>query len=79
VDGAVDAVETAIGMLPNEDTLDVNGLSVSAADLHALLTVDKAGWREAIPQIRQHYAQFDGKMPAQLPMALDALEANLAD
>jgi phosphoenolpyruvate carboxykinase (GTP) len=43
-----------------------------------LLTVDTDGWREAIPQIRKHYAQFDGKMPAQLSMALDSLEAHLA-
>ena len=47
-------------------------------DLRTLLTVDNAGWREAIPQIRHHYAQFDGKMPAQLSMALDALEERLA-
>ena len=43
-----------------------------------MLTVDSDGWQQAIPQIRQHYAQFDGKMPAQLSMALDALEHQLA-
>ena len=50
------------------------GLSISDDDLDALLSVDAAGWSDAIPQIREHYAQFDGKMPAQLSMALDALE-----
>jgi phosphoenolpyruvate carboxykinase (GTP) len=77
VAGEADAVETPIGLLPTENDLDVTGLSISADDLHTLLTVDTAGWRDAIPQIRQHYAQFDGKMPAQLPMALDALEDSL--
>jgi phosphoenolpyruvate carboxykinase (GTP) len=78
VAGEVDAVETPIGLLPGATDLDVTGLSISDDDLHQLLTVDTAGWTEAIPQIRQHYAQFDGKMPAQLSMALDALEASLA-
>ena len=77
VAGDTDAVETPIGMLPAVEDLDVNGLSISDDDLHTLLTVDTAGWKEAIPQIREHYAQFDGKMPAQLSMALDALEQDL--
>jgi phosphoenolpyruvate carboxykinase (GTP) len=78
VDNQVDAVESPIGFLPREEDLDRTGLSVSDDDLHTLLEVDTSGWREAIPQIRQHYAQFDGKMPAQLSMALDALEQQLA-
>jgi phosphoenolpyruvate carboxykinase (GTP) len=78
VSGQVDAVETPIGLLPNQGDLDVKGLAIGDDDLRTLLTVDTDGWRAAIPQIRQHYAQFDGKMPAQLPMALDALEEQLA-
>jgi phosphoenolpyruvate carboxykinase (GTP) len=77
VAGRVDAIETPIGLLPGEHDLDTTGLSISDEDLHTLLTVDTAGWSDAIPQIRQHYAQFDGKMPAQLSMALDALEQQL--
>jgi phosphoenolpyruvate carboxykinase (GTP) len=77
VAGEADAVETPIGLLPGEGALDVAGLSISDDDLHTLLTVDVAGWRDAIPQIRQHYAQFDGRLPAQLPMALDSLEDRL--
>jgi phosphoenolpyruvate carboxykinase (GTP) len=78
VAGQVEAVETPIGLLPRATDLDVEGLSITDADLETLLTVDTAGWAEAIPEIRRHYAQFDGKMPAQLSMALDSLEENLA-
>jgi phosphoenolpyruvate carboxykinase (GTP) len=78
VAGEVGAVETPIGLLPGDGDLDVAGLSISDDDLRTLLAVDSAGWREAIPQIREHYSQFGGKMPAQLSMALDALEENLA-
>jgi phosphoenolpyruvate carboxykinase (GTP) len=78
VAGTADAVETPIGLLPDESDLDINGLSISDDDLHSLLAVDTDGWRAAIPQIRDHYAQFDGKLPAQLSMALDALEERLS-
>ena len=78
VAGEAEAIETPIGMLPGISDLDVTGLSISDDDLDVLLTVDTAGWREAIPQIRQHYARFDGKMPAQLSMALDSLEERLS-
>jgi phosphoenolpyruvate carboxykinase (GTP) len=78
VAGEAEAVETPIGLLPGAGDLDLTGLSINEDDLATLLTVDTEGWTEAIPQIRQHYAQFDGKMPAQLSMALDALEQSLA-
>jgi phosphoenolpyruvate carboxykinase (GTP) len=77
VAGVAGAVETPIGLLPDDGDLDISGLSMDAGDLHTLLTVDTDGWCDAIPQIREHYAQFDGKMPAQLSMALDALEERL--
>ena len=75
--GTAEADETPIGLVPGAASLDTEGLSISDDDLHTLLAVDTAGWREAIPQIREHYAQFDGKMPAQLSMALDALQERL--
>ena len=78
VAGTAGALETPIGLLPNDGDLDINGMSIADDDLRALLAVDTAGWSDAIPQIREHYAQFDGKMPAQLSMALDALEERLA-
>ena len=39
--------------------------------------VDAEGWKAAIPQIREHYARFGDKLPAQLQMAVDSLEAKL--
>ena len=76
-DGASEAIDTPIGRLPTEGALDVSGLDVSADDMDALLTVDADGWIAAIPQIRDHYAQFGEKLPAQLQMAVDTLEAQL--
>jgi phosphoenolpyruvate carboxykinase (GTP) len=77
VENGADAVDTAIGRLPTVDALDTDGLDIDASDLQTLLSVDVDGWRGAIPQIRQHYAQFGDRLPAQLQMAVDALEARL--
>ena len=78
VTGTADAVDTAIGYLPTEKDLDLNGLDVSATDLRDLLSVDAAGWTAALPQIREHFARFGEALPDELLIALDTLEANLA-
>ena len=75
--GSADAVETAIGHLPVDGGIDVDGLDVSAEDMAELLKVDAAGWQSAIPQIRAHFAQFGDHLPSALATQLDALEARL--
>ena len=78
LDGTAGAVETPIGNLPVVSDLDTSGLKVDAADMSTLLSVDTAGWLEAVPQIREHYATFGAKLPQQLTAALDSLEKALA-
>ena len=78
VAGQVDAVETAIGHLPTPAGLDTDGLDVDADDLAEILSVDVEGWRAAIPQIEQHYAQFGDRLPDQLRDELSSLEKRLA-
>ncbi len=77
VDGGSDAVDTPIGRLPTKAALDTDRLVIDDADLDTVLSVDAAGWQAAVPQIRDHYARFGDKLPAQLQMAVDALEAQL--
>ena len=76
--GGSEAVDTAIGRLPTTSALDTEGLDIDPADLEALLAVDAQGWSNAIPEIREHYAQFGDRLPAQLQMAVDTLEARLS-
>jgi len=78
IDGTAGAVETPIGNLPVVSDLDTSGLKVDAADMSTLLSLDTAGWLEAVPQIREHYATFGAKLPQQLTDALDSLEKALA-
>jgi phosphoenolpyruvate carboxykinase (GTP) len=77
VDGGAEVVDTPIGRLPTKGSLDLDGLDIDDADLDTLLSVDTAGWQAAIPQIREHYARFGDKLPAQLQIAVDTLETRL--
>jgi phosphoenolpyruvate carboxykinase (GTP) len=77
VNGAAEAIDTPIGQLPAPGALDLNGLEIAPDDLDELLTVDVDGWKQAVPQIRDHYAAFGDKLPEQLASALEALDAKL--
>jgi phosphoenolpyruvate carboxykinase (GTP) len=77
LNGTAQADKTAIGYLPNATSLDTTGLQINEADLQAITSVDVDGWREAVPQIRDHYAAFGDRLPNELTTALDALESSL--
>ena len=77
-DGNGDVIDTPIGKLPVPGSLDIDGLKIDAADLEALLTVDSDGWKQAVPQIREHFARFGDKLPDELIAAVDKLESSLA-
>jgi phosphoenolpyruvate carboxykinase (GTP) len=79
VNGDADAIDTPIGKLPTKEALDTDGLEIDDADLDTILSVDVDGWKAAIPQIREHFAQFGDKLPAVLNVEVDSLEAKLAD
>ena len=77
IDGKVGAEKTAIGNLPPMDALDLNGLSIDDRDLRELLSLDTSGWREAVPQIREHFGSFGERLPGQLTARLNELEQSL--
>ena len=77
LNGTAQADKTAIGYLPSADSLDTNGMNINTADLQAITSVDVDGWREAVPQIRDHYAAFGDRLPNELATALDELESSL--
>ena len=77
LNGTAEADKTAIGYLPNATSLDTSGMQINEADLQAITSVDVDGWREAVPQIRDHYAAFGDRLPSELATALDALECSL--
>ena len=78
ISGTADADKTPIGYLPTAGAFDLQGLSIAAGDMETLLSVDRQGWLDAVPQIREHYAAFGDRLPHQLAESLDALERSLA-
>jgi phosphoenolpyruvate carboxykinase (GTP) len=76
--GRGDAEETVIGYVPTHDAINVEGLSVTPDDMKELLTVDNDEWRDEVPRIREHYAQFNERLPEKLAAFVDDLEVRLA-
>ena len=75
--GRGDAVETPIGFVPTATAINLEGLDVSDADMHELLTVHNDEWRQEVPLIRAHFAQFGHRLPARLSAEVDDLESRL--
>jgi phosphoenolpyruvate carboxykinase (GTP) len=78
VAGRGDAVETAIGYVPTPSAINVEGLNVTPQDMTELLTVHRDEWRDEVPLIREHFAQFADHLPERLRAQVDDLEARLA-
>jgi phosphoenolpyruvate carboxykinase (GTP) len=79
VNGDADAIDTPIGKLPTKEALDTDGLQIDEADLDTILSVDVDGWKAAIPQIREHFAQFGDRLPDRLNVEVDDLEEKLSN
>ncbi|MGX6447254.1 phosphoenolpyruvate carboxykinase (GTP) [Patulibacter sp. S7RM1-6] len=76
-DGAADAVETPIGLVPTADDLNTDGLDISHEDLERVLAVDPAAVKAELPQIEAHLAQFGDRLPAEIRQQLETLKAQL--
>ena len=77
VAGRAAGIETPIGIIPTRDALNLDGLSIDERDVTELLTVNSDEWRAEVPLIREHFAQFGDRLPAELHAQVDALEARL--
>ena len=76
-DGAVDAVETPIGLLPTLDGLNLDQLGLSEDAIASLLRVDADGWMAELPLIEDYYASFGKHVPQELKEELEELKRKL--
>ncbi|MEX2195050.1 MAG: phosphoenolpyruvate carboxykinase (GTP) [Thermoleophilaceae bacterium] len=76
--GTGEAEESALGLVPVEGDLDVEGLDVSADDMRELLKADPGQLRAQLPQMKEHLATFGDQLPGALRAQLDTLEQRLA-
>jgi phosphoenolpyruvate carboxykinase (GTP) len=70
--GTVDAVETPIGLVPREGDLHIEGIDVTAEQLHELLHVDPEAAKAELPQIEEHLAKFGDDLPAAIREQFEA-------
>jgi phosphoenolpyruvate carboxykinase (GTP) len=76
-DGAAEARETPIGLVPHEGALDTEGLEISDEAMRELLTVDPALVRDQLPQVEEHLARFGDSLPDQIRAQFEALRDRL--
>ncbi|MBM4383540.1 MAG: phosphoenolpyruvate carboxykinase (GTP) [Deltaproteobacteria bacterium] len=76
--GKAHGVETPIGVVPRASDIDLGGLALDEDDMNELLAVDREGWANEVPLIREYYASFGARMPRELNAELDALEKRLS-
>ncbi len=77
VAGKADAHDSEIGLLPTASDIDTTGLGISDEQLNELLSVDKEVWKEDLENIKEYFAQFGDRLPAEIKKQLDILEKNL--
>ena len=77
VTGSGKAVETPIGYMPTLDAIDTDGLDVSEKDMKELLKVNKDEWLKEVESIKEHYNNYEPKLPQELKNQLKALEERL--
>ena len=66
LEGTAEGVQTPIGILPTEDTLDLKGLDLTQDDLELLLEVDPEIWKQEAALIPAHLERFGDHMPSEL-------------
>jgi len=76
-DGAAEAEETPLGLVPAEGELNTDGLDIDPAELATVLGTDLDGLRGQLPQFKQHLAAFGDKLPPAISAQLEALETRL--
>jgi phosphoenolpyruvate carboxykinase (GTP) len=74
--GEVEGRPTAVGILPTEEELNLEGVDISREDLDTILDIDVARWREEIAHRAEHLSKFDG-LPEEIWEAHRRIDAAL--
>jgi phosphoenolpyruvate carboxykinase (GTP) len=79
LDGDASGAITPIGVVPEPDDLDLEGLHVDAGSVAAALAVDREEWRHELPALRASFDALGERLPRALRDQLEALEERLRD
>jgi phosphoenolpyruvate carboxykinase (GTP) len=77
IDGAAEAVPSALGWLPAEGGIAVDDLDLEPGDWQKLFDVDAEAWHREADSVEAFFAGFEGRVPVELHAQLAKLRANL--
>ena len=77
VDGAAQAVETPLGLVPEIDGIDTSGLDLKVSAMQRLLEVDSDSWCEEVPLIEEHLKTIGDRLPEEMTSQLDYLKSRI--
>ena len=78
LEGRAGAVETPIGLLPQAEDFDIEGLDLDAETLKAVAAYSPEEWKAEAPRIKEWFDSLGEKVPAALYEQLDQLNRHLA-
>jgi phosphoenolpyruvate carboxykinase (GTP) len=78
VDGQATGVETAIGILPADGEINLEGLKLATDQLDALLEVDVHGWQAELAAIGEYLRSFAPRLPEPLKHEQERVAGELA-
>eukprot|EP00455_Lapot_gusevi_P000438 TRINITY_DN101_c0_g1_i3.p1 TRINITY_DN101_c0_g1~~TRINITY_DN101_c0_g1_i3.p1 ORF type:complete len:642 (-),score=301.93 TRINITY_DN101_c0_g1_i3:222-2147(-) len=77
-DKAPNAVDSPIGYLPAQDSLDLSGLNLSGDAMSELFRVNKTEWSQEVTRYREFQHLFGDRVPPALKQQLADLEKNIS-
>jgi phosphoenolpyruvate carboxykinase (GTP) len=77
-EGAGEARETPIGLVPAEGALDLESLEIEPEAMTELLRVEPEECKAQLPQVQEHFARFGDDLPEALRAHLARLEERLS-
>jgi phosphoenolpyruvate carboxykinase (GTP) len=75
----VGAIETAIGLLPNPQDIDTQGLDISVATMAALTSIDTEQWQTEMNAIGEYLDSYGERLPDALRQEQQKVQRALAD
>ena len=77
VDGKVGARETAIGLMPKDGDLTLDGLNIPAEDWAELMKVDTELFKSTLDGAKEYLAKLGDKLPVRMMEQFEALKKRL--
>ncbi len=72
-----EAHKTALGFMPSDDDINLEGTNVSKAELADLLSIDKNLWEKEITDLETYYEQFGEDLPTEISENLKYLKMRI--